>query len=116
MTARELMNTPSDETPNEEPLSESDYLHESKLSETHLPWDEYAHAHGRINDVFKGEPNLYSSIKKHGIVNPVSLRLQKTDTGYEPYLTNGHHRTAVAHDIDPDMPIPVSYTDYFFGS
>lgn len=47
--------------------------------------------------------SLYDSIKKHGVVTPVSIAFTGTDSAQ---VTGGHHRIAAANDIDPDMQIP----------
>lgn len=62
--------------------------------------------------------DLYDSIKKHGVINPVPLGF--TDQAAEPkispllfgksqYVIGGHHRIAAAEDINPNMEIPVMY-------
>lgn len=55
---------------------------------------------------FAGVKGLEKDIKKNGISVPISL-------GYEygsqdkPQIWGGHHRLAVARDIDPNMKVPV---------
>lgn len=55
---------------------------------------------------FAGVRGLEKDIKKNGIQVPISL-------GYEygsqmkPTIWGGHHRLAVARDINPDMEVPV---------
>lgn len=52
-------------------------------------------------------PFLEKSIKEEGVKRPVTL-------GYDhkilkPLVANGNHRIVAAHDIDPNMEVPVSY-------
>lgn len=52
-------------------------------------------------------PFLEKSIKEEGIKYPVVL-------GYDskilkPLVANGNHRIVAAHDIDPNMEVPVTY-------
>lgn len=62
--------------------------------------------------------DLYDSIKKHGVVNPVPLSFtDEMDGGKDnplffgksQYIIGGHHRIAAAEDINPNMEIPVVY-------
>jgi hypothetical protein len=63
---------------------------------------------------------LYEDIAKHGVETPVRLhqgvynkRLPDWNTD-APVHGNGHHRTAVMLDLDPDAPvIPVTYHGEF---
>ena len=48
---------------------------------------------------------LYNDIKRSGkVYEPVEIVHQKDET---PYVEEGHHRIAVAHDLDPQMLVPV---------
>ena len=48
---------------------------------------------------------LYNDIKRSGkVYEPVEIVHQKGET---PYVEEGHHRIAVAHDLDPQMLVPV---------
>ena len=49
---------------------------------------------------------LYDSIKEKGVQQPV--RIGRNAAG-EPVLRDGHHRVAVANDIDPNMVVPHEY-------
>jgi len=51
--------------------------------------------------------NLYDNIKATGVRDRVNV---KTDSKGNMMLRDGHHRVAVAHDIDPEMDIPVLFT------
>jgi hypothetical protein len=48
---------------------------------------------------------LGSSIQKHWITEPLTIWHEKE----RARLADGHHRLAVAHDIDPAKPIPVRH-------
>ena len=115
MQAKELMDLPSDDSWNSNSLSSDHGMTEEKLDESHLPWDDYDNAHGLIFEPTLGHDSLYDSIKKTGVQTPVQVRLARGDSAYKPFLTNGNHRTVVAHDIDPEMYVPVEYTDKVFG-
>ena len=51
-----------------------------------------------INDT-----TLYDSIKQHGVAEPIHVSSEESG---EAMVLGGHHRIAVAHDINPDMEIP----------
>lgn len=115
MQAKELMDTPSDEAWGKT-LNDAHDLREAKLDEANMDWDEYDDVHGLIFNPLPGEENLRDSIAKRGVRNPVKVRLHKDDVwGWTPRLTNGNHRVVAAHDVDPEMYIPVSYTDRHFS-
>lgn len=50
---------------------------------------------------------IYQSIRKEGIVNPIRLSMR----GRQTTLVNGAHRIAAAHDIDPSMFVPITYSE-----
>ena len=50
---------------------------------------------------------ITQSIRREGIVNPIRLRGGSRDLT----LINGAHRIAAAHDIDPTMFVPITYTE-----
>lgn len=50
---------------------------------------------------------IYHSIKKEGIVNPIRLSMR----GRETTLVNGAHRIAAAHEINPTMFVPITYSE-----
>ena len=57
---------------------------------------------------------LYDNIKKEGIKQPVAIWLGKwtprgEETRWSQEIQNGHHRIAIANDINPEMYIPVRY-------
>jgi len=56
------------------------------------------------------DSSLYQSIQKEGVVNPVEI--SGTDGGSALFLEDGNHRVVAAHDINPDMEIPVTYGWY----
>lgn len=49
---------------------------------------------------------LDKDIRKNGIKVPISLGYEYGSQG-KPQIWGGHHRLAVAHDINPDMEVPV---------
>ncbi len=56
--------------------------------------------------------STYESIKESGVKTPVGV--WQEEGGVD--LRHGHHRVAVAHDIDPAMEIPVYHSrDVFSG-
>lgn len=66
------------------------------------------------NRVFKDaipleESNFYDDVKKRGVVKPVHVTIRTSDDSME--LVDGHHRVAIAHDINPDSEVPVFYTE-----
>jgi len=66
------------------------------------------------NSVFKHsipleESNLYDDVKKRGVVKPVHVTIRTSDDSME--LVDGHHRVAIAHDINPNSEVPVFYTE-----
>ena len=56
---------------------------------------------------------LYDSIKANGVSKPVYLsdrgKFASADLGPGFAVGDGHHRIASAHDIDPNMLVPVEY-------
>jgi hypothetical protein len=55
------------------------------------------------------ESNLYDDVKKRGVVKPVHVTIRTSDDSME--LVDGHHRVAIAHDINPGSEVPVFYTE-----
>jgi hypothetical protein len=55
-----------------------------------------------------GEPNsVYRHIQRHGLDSSNAIYVMRNPLNTnQVFLTEGHHRVAAAHDIDPDMPIP----------
>jgi len=51
-----------------------------------------------------GSSDLYESIKKSGVQEPVQIRHGM----YGSTLEDGHHRVAAAMDINPNMIIPIT--------
>lgn len=55
---------------------------------------------------------LANSIKRDGVQNPVTLEPRNLDDIQDrPQVFGGHHRIAIASKINPNMLIPVSYSD-----
>ena len=101
--ARELMDHAAGHTEgydgNYLTMRNSPKMYAWKLEESkHSGWNE-----NRTNDT------LYENIKKEGVKSPVSLRLNSLSNLPGPQINDGHHRIASAHDIDPNMEIPVRY-------
>ena len=82
------------------PLSESPRIYAQKLKES-----KEKSASGQYF-VEKGKDSLYQSIQKEGVYSPVNLRIRKNDI----QINDGHHRLVSAHDIDPNMEVPVTYS------
>ena len=98
--ARELMTYTAGHTeswhPDYLPMNESTEVYKNKLQESKEGLHDGASSY-----------NLYDSIKKEGVKNPVSLRIRKIKK--DTQIWDGHHRVVSAHDIDPNMEIPVRY-------
>ena len=96
--ARELMNYTAGHIdswhPDYLPMSESPNVYARKLKESKEGYDG------------SGSTNLYDSIKKEGVKQPINLRIRKKDV----QIYDGHHRLVSAHDIDPNMEVPVRYS------
>jgi uncharacterized protein (DUF1015 family) len=92
MTARELMDMPAgDDLEEWRPMSQNEDLYHEKLGESM-------------------DNSLYKSIKSKGVQEPVNIEFfsrQHDDT----VISDGHHRIAAAHSINPDMIIPIEYGD-----
>ena len=102
--ARELMNYTAGHTEGYGDkyllLSESPGVIKEKLQES-----KSGAAAGAYLPKKTGQESLYDSIKKEGVRSPIALRVRKNGV----QINDGHHRIASAHDIDPNMEIPVRY-------
>lgn len=88
-------------------LSESPNLYSQKLSESKT-----GSASSTFFEKKRGQESLYESIKKEGVTSPISLKVNEQDNGpHWVQINDGHHRVATAHDINPDMWLPVRYDD-----
>ena len=85
MTAKELHDLPMMDVP--------EYGSKKQLVKEKL-WDSLA-------------TGLHSSIKRKGVQEPVTVL--NDDDGQ--YLYDGHHRVVSAHNINPNMLIPVEHID-----
>ena len=85
-----------------------DKVADIKRAENNAPHDEGMF--GTDANTNEGE-SLMDSIKRQGIVNPVRMRFSERDNTF--VLTDGQHRVVAAHDINPNMYVPL---DYDFGS
>ena len=101
--ARELMKYPAAGTETSSsgylPMAESPNLRATKLRES-----KEGHPYGGYKD------SLYDNIKKEGVKIPVHLRLMSARRGGGTQVWDGDHRIATAHDIDPNMEVPVRYS------
>lgn len=63
---------------------------------------------GTANDAwgYGAGPSMVDSIRQSGVREPVNL-FHNPDR--PPYLTQGHHRVAVADYVDPTMEIPIRH-------
>ena len=52
------------------------------------------------------DSGIYRSVKQRGVVNPI--RLERTR--YGSVITDGYHRVAATHDIDPTKFLPITYS------
>ena len=100
MPAKKLYNQVPSIDADLEPLAKNDEIADMKRSENQK--DE--------NDMWEnapGYPKLKESIKKEGIKAPVQLAIGSRIL--KPLLADGNHRVVAAHDIDPNMEVPVTY-------
>lgn len=51
---------------------------------------------------------LLNSIKKQGVQKPVEIYHE--DGTNEKWLEDGHHRVIAAHEVNPNMLVPVEHT------
>ena len=107
MQAKDLMNIKAGDTDSSgeyTPMSSSTNVYARKLSESKT-----GSAPSTLFEKKKGKESLYESIKKEGVTTPVSIRLNPGNNGWEEQINDGGHRVASAHDINPEMYIPVEY-------
>ena len=107
--ARELMDYTAGETENGNlggegylPLSQSPNVRSRKLRDSKEHPGNYAGYR---------KQSLYDSIKQKGVSTPVELKLPRKN-GLSPNIQiwDGNHRVVAAHDIDPNMEVPVRYS------
>jgi hypothetical protein len=92
MTARELMDMPAgDDLEQWRPMSQNEDLFHEKLGESM-------------------DTRLYDSVKSHGVQKPVNIDFFSRDHD-NTVISDGHHRIATAHSINPNMIIPIEYSD-----
>jgi len=107
MTAGELMDHPAGDDEMWEPLSKSPHLYDEKVEESlYGPEDG---THGR--SAGDSELTLHQSIKQQGVHTPIELDFVSSDDD-TPVISDGHHRIAIANHINPNMYIPVNYSDH----
>ena len=84
---------------------EMESLPDIKRAENAVPHDEgmFGTDYSTINE---GE-TLTNSIKRQGVKNPVNLSFSKDSNRW--VMMDGQHRAVAAHDVNPDMYIPLSY-------
>ena len=101
--ARELMNYTAGDAETTgldyRPMSESPNVRARKLRES-----KEGYPYGGYKD------NLYENIKKEGVKHPVQIRLHSKRRGGGTQIWDGQHRLVSAHDIDPNMEVPVHYS------
>ena len=56
------------------------------------------------------EMGLHDSIRSEGVRTPVRLYIDSDRPDLNPTVVSGHHRIFSAADINPDMDVPVEYT------
>ena len=62
------------------------------------------------------DSGLMDSVRDHGVLKPVNLGFvnpvkENIKTSKELYILDGNHRIAAANEIDPNMHIPVTYSE-----
>lgn len=107
MTAGELMDHPAGDSEDWAPLSSNKGLYRQKVDESFDGSEDLTH--GSIAD--DNELTLYDSVKQKGVQTPIELDFVSKDDD-TPIISDGHHRIAIANHINPNMYIPVNYTDY----
>ena len=86
-----------------------DNIEESRDQEYYKQYDDPIYARIGASHIPLEEQSLYDDIKKRGVVKPVHVTIRTSDDSME--LVDGHHRVAVAHDVNPNSEIPVFYTE-----
>lgn len=97
MQAKELMNIRAGDTPDWDSLANTRHMYDRKLRESK-------------------ETPLYNSIKEQGVQKPVLITAMHNDdeTGWDELIDDGHHRAVSAHDINPEMYVPIEYSQRFY--
>lgn len=100
MPAKKLYNEMLSLDADLEPLAENEVIAHMKRAENQqddrTTWDDEP-----------GYPKLEESVRKEGIQRPVKLLLGSGVL--KPLIGDGNHRIVAAHDIDPNMEVPVTY-------
>lgn len=111
--AEDLMNMRSNDTEWDEyePLSEHNQplpmsAQPSLVKKKNEESDESEYWNDDTDDYSPG--SLRNSIATEGVKTPVRVTFLPTG---EPILMNGHHRTVVAHTINPHMVVPTNLED-----
>ncbi|NDB59809.1 hypothetical protein EB001_15385 [bacterium] len=100
MQAKDLVNIEAGDTAGHGTLANNAWLRQRKLEQSKV---RYSHE----------DKSLYDSIKEKGVMSPVGINLHKNQSGrVVERLSDGHHRTTAANDINPEMYIPVEYWGY----
>jgi len=106
LPARELMNYTAGHTEGYSTdytlLSKSPGVYKKKLQES----KQTSYYFGKQQ---KSKKSLYDSIKQEGVKIPITLRFRNKENDIQ--IDDGHHRIVSAHDIDPNMEIPVRYKE-----
>lgn len=110
MTAGELFHIPSSDSTDFQSLAEDDVLQEKKRRESERGYADQSRVPRSKNS---SEKTLKESIAEEGVKKPVELAfLPKRvveNIGTRVVLANGNHRVVTAHDIDPNMYVPIEY-------
>ena len=86
-----------------------DNIEESKDPEYYAQYDTPLFKRFNQTHIPLEESNLYYDVKKRGVVKPVHIHIRTSDNSLE--LVDGHHRVAIAHDVDPSSEVPVFYSE-----
>jgi hypothetical protein len=68
----------------------------------------------KINEDYSTTSNsLHDSIRQHGVLDPVTIVHGIRPKTGKPFsdLAEGHHRVASAHDVNPNMIIPLEHKE-----
>ena len=107
MTAGEMMDLPSGDSPDGSSMNQNAKLHEQKLHESIIGGER--HTHGWEVHPDDEEDTLVESIREKGVTKPVELMLLRGSS--TPVITDGNHRIAAANSINPNMYIIPKYMD-----
>lgn len=115
MTAGELFGIPSSDSSGFHSLANDAGLQNRKRYEAERGYAHESRIPLRQDSAEFNEKTLKQSIAEEGVKSPVELHFipksltKKRGDGTRVMLANGNHRVVAAHDIDPNMYVPIEY-------